>query len=431
MTSKDQCGNLGIVLISELGIAAKMLQDRSINKTLPRPWDYPVVDTCTLRPFLTMEAEERLWLSEVYRKVESVGRAMAAKKKDELPSLSGSNLLGFSTVTDPEKSWIPKNSKGITYQDWRGIVISDTTVPYTQLSRKDHEARLKSITKFRRSKEMLRLQAEKMEKQQQSSRKHHRRAPRRRRHLNIINEKVKRIGPHLDIFEAFKKLRKAPSQEKIVEAAICIQKLFKGWSERNKLKRIKQKAKNHGPNILAVIKDYRRMMYRLKRRCGILDTTTPLIFEQVEDWLDNKMLYETIFIKKVAWKEMDRSELPKFFRDCGRFPTQKEINTATNLVMQESDPRNIGLNKNQVIEIAFMLYPPVGLKLITQAAPRSTWVKPIVDGEDTYMYLVRGHPILKTADIRVAGALVAASIRERKKKEKMQEEGRSGLEDSD
>lgn len=31
------------------------------------------------------------------------------------------------------------------------------------------------------------------------------------------------------------------------------------------------------------------MMFRIKRRCGILDTTTPLIFEQLEDWLDNKM----------------------------------------------------------------------------------------------------------------------------------------------
>lgn len=53
----------------------------------------------------------------------------------------------------------------------------------------------------------------------------------------------------------------------------------------------------------------------------------------------------------------------------------------------DSGVRNLSLNKTQVVEIAFMLYPPVGLKLITAAAPRSTWVKPIVDGEDSYMYL--------------------------------------------
>ncbi|XP_058049124.1 IQ domain-containing protein M [Ahaetulla prasina] len=63
----------------------------------------------------------------------------------------------------------------------------------------------------------------------------------RRKHVNIINEKVKRIGPHLDIFEAFKKLRKVPTLEKIDSAATCIQKLFKGWYERSKLKRIKLK----------------------------------------------------------------------------------------------------------------------------------------------------------------------------------------------
>ncbi|XP_026553629.1 IQ domain-containing protein M [Pseudonaja textilis] len=320
---------------------------------------------------------------------------------------------------------------GNLYQDWRGIVISDTTVPYTMLSKEEHQARLKEITRRKRSREMLLLQSYKIEKQQSGSQKHQRKSPRRRRHVNIINEKVKRIGPHLDIYEAFKKVRKVPTTEKIASAATCIQKLFKGWYERSKLNRIKLKAKSHGPNILAVIKDYRKMMFRIKRCCGILDTSTPLIFEQLEDWLDNKLLYETIFQKKVAWKEIDRNELPKFFRDCGRFPTQKEINTATTLLLQDSGSKNISLTKALVIEIAFMLYPPVGLKLKTAAAPRSTWVKPIVDGEDSYMYLARGHPVLKSADIRVAGALVAASIRDRKKKEQVEEEGTNVLEDSD
>lgn len=46
------------------------------------------------------------------------------------------------------------------------------------------------------------------------------------------------------------------------------------------------------------------------------------------------LVYETIFEKKESWKEMDRKELPKFFRDCGRFPTEKEINIATALLLQ-------------------------------------------------------------------------------------------------
>ncbi|KAM6441615.1 IQ domain-containing protein M [Liasis olivaceus] len=274
-------------------------------------------------------------------------------------------------------------TKGNKYQDWRGIVLSENTVPYTMLSYEAHQARLKLITRRQRFK-----------------------------------EKVKRIGPHLEIFEAFNKIRRIPTKEKIVSAATCIQKLIRGWFERTRLNRIKMKAKNHGPNLSAVIKDYRKMMYRIKRRCGILDTSTPLIFEQLEDWLDNKLLYETIFDKREDLKEMDRNELPKFFRDCGHFPTQKEINKTTKLVLQDSGSKNISINKTQVLDIAFMLYPPVGLKLATAAASRSTWVKPIVDGEDSYMYLVRGHPVLKAADIRVAGALVAASMRERKKKER-------------
>lgn len=45
------------------------------------------------------------------------------------------------------------------------------------------------------------------------------------------------------------------------------------------------------------------------------------------------------------------------------------------------------IKKHQAVEMAFMLYPPVGLKLKTAASPRSTWVKPIVDGEEAYKYL--------------------------------------------
>lgn len=39
--------------------------------------------------------------------------------------------------------------------------------------------------------------------------------------------------------------------------------------------------------------------------------------------------------------------------------------------------------------------------------------------------------MLKSADIRIAGALVAASMRERRKREQMKEQGLNMLEESD
>lgn len=45
------------------------------------------------------------------------------------------------------------------------------------------------------------------------------------------------------------------------------------------------------------------------------------------------------------------------------------------------------IKMHQAVEMAFMLYPPMGMKFKTAASPRSTWVKPIVNGEDTYKYL--------------------------------------------
>ncbi|XP_062991157.1 IQ domain-containing protein M [Elgaria multicarinata webbii] len=363
------------------------------------------------------EKKEKIWLSDIFTMVGSLSRTMEREKNKQKLSIGSTNLLGLPTNKYIENAWLPKNNHGKIHQDWRGVILSETMTPYTMLSNEEHQERLMRITRRTRSKGMLLLLSGKMEKRQQGSKKRGRKPYRKNRAVTIINEKVKRIGPHLEIFEAFNQKRKVPKKDKCIAAATYIQKLIRGWLDRTRMRRLKIKAKNHGPTLGAVIKEFRKMMFRIKRRCGILDPTTPLIFEQLEDWMDQKKLYETMFTKREYLKEMDRNDLPKFFRDCGLFPTPNEINNTMRLVLTDSDSKIININKTQAVEMAFMLYPPRGLKLKTAAVPRSTWLRPIVDGEDGYKYLTGGHPVLKAADIRIAGALVAASIRERKKKE--------------
>ncbi|XP_033016705.1 IQ domain-containing protein M [Lacerta agilis] len=360
--------------------------------------------------------KEKMWLSDVFTEVGSLSRAMEREKDKQKLSIGRSNLLGLSSNEQNETAWIPKLQKGRTYQDWRGVILSDTMPPYSSLTNKEHQERLLAITKRQRHK-MRRRRETKVKIYSEGPPKTSKKSYRRRRTLSIVHEKVKRIGPHLDIFEAFKNLRRKQTKDKYISSAIIIQKTIRGWLVRCKMHRLRLKARSHGPNLLAVVKEYRKVMFRIKRRCGILDPTTPLIFDQLEDYLDHKRFYETMFTKRDFLKEMDRNELPKFFRDCGLFPTLAEMNNTMKMVLEGADSKIKSISKAQAIEMTFMLYPPRGLKLTTAAAPRSTWLKPIVDGEDGYKYLVGGHPILKAADIRVAGALVAASMRERKRKE--------------
>ncbi|XP_067324573.1 IQ domain-containing protein M [Anolis sagrei] len=368
------------------------------------------------QPIQCGKEREKMWLSDVFTRVGPLSKAMEQQRNKQEQSIGSSNLLGLSTSNQGKNAWLLKNHKGKMYQDWRGIIVSETTTPYTMLSNKEHQERLNSITRRKRAK-MPHPPSSRLERHQQELKLHGKKPYSKRDAFNFVTEKVRRIGPHLEIFEAFTHHRKPLTKEIRDSAAVCLQKSIRGWLERTQFRRLRAKAKNHGPSFSSVVKDYRKMMARIKRRCGILDISTPLEFAQLEDWLDKKLLFETMYTKRVLLKELDQNELPKFFRDCGRFPSQNEINSVLKLVSEGSDTKIASINKNQVVEMAFMLYPPRGMKLPTAAVQRSTWRNPIIDGEDGSRYLKRGHPAIKKTDFRVAAALVAASMRERKRKE--------------
>ncbi|XP_078533034.1 IQ domain-containing protein M [Lissotriton helveticus] len=239
--------------------------------------------------------------------------------------------------------------------------------------------------------------------------------------LQRINVKsagsIKHIGPHVEVYEAFNKPKEEPISRIFAKAAIKIQKWVRGWLVRSELKRIKAKAEGHGPSLVAVVEKYRKMMKGIHFRLGFKRRSTPLIYAELEEWLDRKTMYENMFCKREFWKEMDKSELSGFFRDCGHFPTRQHIDNATVLFNQKLYGKQAEVfRKHQVIELAFTLYPPLGARVSSQAIRKSTWIHPIVNGKEGNKFIVSGHPILKKADIRVVGELVAASIRERKER---------------
>ncbi|XP_042791272.1 IQ domain-containing protein M isoform X7 [Panthera leo] len=230
-----------------------------------------------------------------------------------------------------------------------------------------------------------------------------------------LDNKVKRIGPHIEIFQVFRERNTFINTKKIVKMITIMQAYVRGWLERRRYQRIMIKALHHGPNLRAVINMYHRLIHRVKYRLGLWRTRQVINLVELEEWMDRKKFYETMFAKREDWQGLERSELLKFFNECGHFPIQQQIDEVWDLVHKEDRDRYSQLlKKYNAIEMLFTLYPPQGAHVCKNIRLRSTWLRPVVNGEEGYKYIVNGHPILKRANIRIVGKLVSRSIRERK-----------------
>ncbi|XP_055132059.1 IQ domain-containing protein M isoform X2 [Symphalangus syndactylus] len=230
-----------------------------------------------------------------------------------------------------------------------------------------------------------------------------------------LDSKVKRIGPHIEIFQVFRERKKFVITPKLIRMVTIMQAHVRGWLERKRLQRVMTKALDHGPDMKAVINMYGRLIHRVRYRHGLWRTRQIVNLAELEEWMDRKKFYEIMFAKREDWPKIERSELPSFFSDCGHFPSQKQIDDTWDLVHQDGKEKYSELiKKSKAIEMLFTLYPPEGAHVPDSTLLKSTWLRPIVNGEEGYRYIVNGHPALKRANIQVVGKLVARSIRERK-----------------
>ncbi|XP_058922080.1 IQ domain-containing protein M [Kogia breviceps] len=230
-----------------------------------------------------------------------------------------------------------------------------------------------------------------------------------------LDNKVKRIGPRIEICQVFRGRKKFAITKNIVRMVIVIQALVRGWLERKRFQRIMIKALYHGPDLRTVINMYCRLIHRVKYRLGLWRTRQIINLTELEEWMDRKKFYETMFAKREDWQGLERSELLKYFNDCGHFPMHQQIDEVWDLVHREDHTKYSDIiKKSNAIEMLFTLYPPQGAHVCTNMRLRSTWLRPIVNGEEGYKYIVSGHPVLKRANIQIVGKLVARSMRERK-----------------
>ncbi|XP_025054299.1 IQ domain-containing protein M [Alligator sinensis] len=356
-----------------------------------------------------MKLEERISISELLVRIDSISKTMEHQNSGKYSSISRAFSIPSVSTKLYNIPWILTPSKGKMCQDWRGVISQKPLDVQEKL--KMPQIHQMITTDF---------QANKLKRASSTAKKPERRASSAKRIVFETQEKVKRIGPHLEIFEAFHGARRKTSFRKLVNAIVCIQRFVRGWLERTRYRRIKMKSESHGPSLSAVVKKYRKMLSRIKRRSGLLNLSTSLSFSELEEWMDKKTFYETMFAKREFWKEMDRSDLPGFLRDCGHFLSSHQIDEALRVVCPGSS-RVKGIKRHQAVEVAFMLCPPSGAGLKSAVTVKSTWVQPVVDGKEGYKFLESGHPALKAADLRVAAELVASSMREWKWKNPSQD----------
>ncbi|KAF6094348.1 IQ motif containing M [Phyllostomus discolor] len=360
-------------------------------------------------------AKEQVKLCKIVTNIESVGKQMEKEKqryhgKSRMLDSYAVPITKFGLhaqyMTSPLMGLLKGHDKA--FYDWRGI-----------MSRKSfHSSRNSSLRSFsgppfpeystkgfvKKEKLVFKPEPEPQQRVQPSPLK-----------MDKLDSKVKRIGPHIEIFQVFRKRNKLIFTKKVIRMITVMQAHIRGWLERKRLRRIVIKALYHGRNLRAVINIYCRLIHRVKYRLGLWRTRQIINFAELEEWMDRKKFYETMFAKREDWQGLQKSELLKYFNDCGHFPIQQQIDHVWNLVHREDHEKYSEIiKKPNAIEMLFTLYPPQGAHVQNNMRLRSTWLRPIVDGEEGYKYIVSGHPVLKRANIRIVGRLVATYMRERK-----------------
>ncbi|KAM6301254.1 LOW QUALITY PROTEIN: IQ domain-containing protein M [Aegotheles albertisi] len=374
-------------------------------------------------PQYAMEQEEKISITELLSGIDSVSRALEKEKKENFSSLRSLDL----PCASPRPYGIPEfqfTHKGKVYQDWRGVIGPDPVKDYGQGRQKSMKGK-KIVVDFQAANKKTTVASS---------------AKSERRNMRFIvqafvhqaenqtctsissdkcldlqtQKKVKKNVTHLEVFGASHDSRKHPSSREVLKAVICIQRYVRGWIEHRAFKRVKFKSTSHGPSLPAVVRNYRKMIARIKSRAGVLDLCIPLRYFELEEWMDKKKFYETMFSKREFDKKMDRNDLPEFLRDCGYPVPASGIQRVFQLVCPASTATVRSIKKHQAIEMAFTLFPPLGAKVKNVVTVPLPWVHPLMDGTDGSKILAFSHRKSKKPDFQVSAELTASSMREGK-----------------
>ncbi|XP_074085257.1 IQ domain-containing protein M [Macrotis lagotis] len=356
---------------------------------------------------------EQVSLGEILSLIEPISKQMEKDKKIKVEPFrffdSPAEKRPDSLLSSPviyKLPFVKDEQRGNSYIEWRGIVADKFQTHLFQTS-------WFNMNRRELYKKYLNELSEKPEKKKKSTGKGI------RAKSTGLGSDIKSTAPHFDIYFAFRpqlQKRKDKMSSKILKTVILLQAVVRGWLERTRLARVKAKAKDHGPTFQSVVNSYRRMVDRIQRRAGLRNTRVLLKLSELEEWLDRKKFYEVMYAKNEYSKGIPKNELSKYFSNCGHFPTQANIDSTYLLIQKCDEIPSENVKMGKAIEMLFTLYPPEGAHVSHIWGIKSTWTRPIVNGEEGYKYIASGHPAIKKADIQVVKNLVARSMRERRMK---------------
>ena len=246
----------------------------------------------------------------------------------------------------------------------------------------------------------------------------------------------------MDLFSSrsFNQTEAQFSKATLNRAATCIQRWWRGFSVRSRWRHMKEevsyvslfadllylsfcsltKVQSFGLTWVQFSSRYRQVIERLQQMRQADDHKFLFKLDQARDFLLREKSsfslgrrsiastlgflseLEVIFQSLSFNDKLDDNELELFFERCDLSASKGELEEAARIVLQRRTPRSLSLSlvidslsslrldypqkkadsltREMVFDIVYYIYPPLGTGL--PSSRQSTWVRPIIDGED-------------------------------------------------
>ncbi|XP_048236976.1 uncharacterized protein LOC124127673 isoform X1 [Haliotis rufescens] len=230
---------------------------------------------------------------------------------------------------------------------------------------------------------------------------------------HVSSSSISVIGPHVDIYQVYHPKKTGPTQKELNQFALTIQKTVRGWIVRRRLEKLRRKAGWSGFSFERMVRDYKTMLSRVQRQHGRDRPKTPFTFKEMNEYMDLRRRYESVFEKKAFGGELELCELDQFFKECDLYPSQAELDEAVDVLFKGKGLKGRGLRKQEVLDVVFYVYVPLAAGL--DGTRMSTWMSPIIDGVEARRLI--GTEFVEPAPLEVCAKLVINSKRERRERE--------------
>ncbi|CAF1265204.1 unnamed protein product [Adineta ricciae] len=219
--------------------------------------------------------------------------------------------------------------------------------------------------------------------------------------IRDANEQLKQLvrdtGPSVEVFGQFNQVEAQFSKATLNRAATCIQRWWKGFLVRHRAKSLKEEVATFGSTWSQFISHYRDVIRRIQELRESKNRQFHFTRDQAKDFLTTEKKLTTIYNSMAFNDKFDKEEIEHFFECCDLSATSGEIQQALTAVLKYHPRRTDGLTKEMVFDTVYYIYPPLGTGL--ESTRQSTWVRPIIDGEDETA--IQGTPFLEPIDMNV------------------------------